>query len=151
MEHATTPVMREAMDPIAFFVIVIIVFNIVSSIVKGLKNAAARAAKSPDAEASQRLTQSLQRQPAAAQAAAAARAAELARLRKALLASAGVPVADASATQAQTYVASARPALVIASAEKAGQLRPRRARCPLSPCRWSRLPTTGRCKVPELS
>jgi plasmid stability protein len=119
MEHGGVPVMREAMDPIAFFVIAIIVFNIVSSIVKGLRTAAARAAKSTDAGASQRLTQSLQqRQPAAAQAAAAARAAELARLRKALLASAGVPDADVSASQPSTPVASVRPALVVARAAR---------------------------------
>ncbi len=109
MAQGTVIVMKHALDPIGYFVIAIIIFNIVSSIVKGLKTALGRARKSADAEASQRLTQSLQRPPATAQAAASARAAELARLRKALLASARVPDADVAATPTPAFSPLSRP------------------------------------------
>jgi len=100
---------RAAMDPIAFFVVAIIVFNIIASIVKSLKKALGRAASSADAEARQRLAQTLQQAPvpdqitAARARIAATRAAELARLRQALLSAGGVSNADAGMPPAPSY------------------------------------------------
>ncbi len=104
MHLGTMPMTRAAMDPIAFFVVAIIIFNIIASIVKSLKKAIGGAASSADAQARQRLAQSLQQAPASAPdqitaaraRVAAARAAELARLRQALLAAGGVSAADSS-------------------------------------------------------
>lgn len=109
MHLGTMPITRAAMDPIAFFVVAIVVFNIIASIVKSLKKTVAGAASAADAAARQRLTQSLQQAPApdqitAARAkVAAARAAELARLRQALLAAGGVSNANVDTAAAPTY------------------------------------------------
>ena len=109
MHLGTMPVMRAALDPIAFFVIAIIVFNIIASIVKSLRKALGRATSSADAQARQRLTQALQPKPAPDQITvararlAAARAAELARLRQALLASAGISDAASTTSPAPSY------------------------------------------------
>jgi len=109
MHLGTMPMTRAAMDPIAFFVVAIVIFNIIASIVKSLRKAVGRTATSEDAQAQQRLTQSLQAAPApdqitAARArVAAARAAELARLRQALLTPGGVSRADSGTVAAPSY------------------------------------------------
>jgi len=109
MQLGMMPVMRAALDPIAFFVVAIILFNVIASIVKGLRKAIGSAASSADAQARQRLAQSLPPTPvpdqitAARARVAAVRAAELARLRQALLASTGVSGADSSTSPGPTY------------------------------------------------
>lgn len=109
MQLGMMPVMRAALDPIAFFVVAIILFNVIASIVKGLRKAIGSVASSADAKARQRVTQSLQATPvpdqitAARARVAATRAAELARLRRALLASSGVSDADSSSSSTPSY------------------------------------------------
>jgi hypothetical protein len=112
MQHGMTSVAHASIDPIAFFIVAIILFNVVSSIVKGLKKAAGRAMSSSDAEAQKRLTQSLTRTPNQL---AAERAAELGRLRKALLASAGLSDMDANVSQASTVAVATQPPYAAAS------------------------------------
>ncbi|HEV2038103.1 MAG TPA: hypothetical protein VGQ96_05790 [Candidatus Eremiobacteraceae bacterium] len=102
-----TLVVQQAIDPIALFVVAIILFNIISSIARGIKKATARAS-STDEQAQQRLAQSLQPTPAP-DLIAARRAAEIAKLRKALLASAGLPDDDAQTAQPATYTATTQP------------------------------------------
>lgn len=101
--------MRPAVDPIGFIVLAIIIFNVVSSLIAGAKRAAARAAaKSADAQSQQRSSQALTQRPAPS-VAATARAAELQRLRRALLASAGTPDPGAVAVQTAVYTATTQP------------------------------------------
>jgi hypothetical protein len=111
MQLGMMPVMRAALDPIAFFVIAIIVFNIIATIAKSLKKAVGSAASAAETSAKQRFTQALQTAspPDQISAARAARAAELAKLRSALLASAGVSNADAPGPQSPLYMAVSQP------------------------------------------
>ncbi|HEV2878636.1 MAG TPA: hypothetical protein VGW96_03550 [Candidatus Eremiobacteraceae bacterium] len=111
MQLGMMPVMRAALDPIAFFVIAIIVFNIIATIAKSLKKAVGSAASAAETSAKQRLSQALQTasSPDQISAARAARAAELAKLRSALLASAGVSNVDAPGPQSPLYMAVSQP------------------------------------------
>ncbi|MDQ6766478.1 MAG: hypothetical protein M3Z41_01500 [Candidatus Eremiobacteraeota bacterium] len=99
--------MQQAIDPIALFVVAIILFNIISSIARGIKKATA-GASSTDEQGRQRLAQSLQPTPAP-DLLAARRAAEMAKLRKALLASAGLPDDDVQPAQPATYTVTTQP------------------------------------------
>jgi hypothetical protein len=106
---------RSAMDPIGFFILAIILFNVVSTIVAGLKRASARSATKsaaqPDAaQAQPRLSPVLQSRPATGSQAAAARAAQIERVRRALLAAAGTPDQAAGAAQPTTYAVTRQPA-----------------------------------------
>ncbi len=104
-------VTRAALDPFGFFILVIILFNVVSTVIAGLKRAGAKAAqKADDTQAQTRLAQTLKSSPVAASQGAAARAAQLDRIRRALLAAAGTPDQSAGPAQTAGYTATAQPA-----------------------------------------
>ena len=103
-------VTRAALDPFGFFILVIILFNVVSTIIAGLKRAGAKAAaKADDSQAQTRLAQALKTSTVATSQASAARAAQLERIRRALLAAAGTPDQSASEAQNASYTATVQP------------------------------------------
>ncbi len=93
MPQVTYTQTRLALDPIAFFVLLVIVVNIVASISKALKRAAANVSSARTVITSDqgRAAQSMSPAASAARNVAASRAAELERLRQALLAAAQTP------------------------------------------------------------
>lgn len=103
-------VTRAALDPFGFFILVIILFNVVSTVIAGLKRAGAKAAaKADDTQAQTQRAQALKSSPVAASQ-SAARAAQLERIRRALLAAAGTPDQSAGAVQTASYTATTQPA-----------------------------------------